>query len=205
MVQALRLTVSGSLVSTLEQNVSRTLIYRSFPVRIGRDASNHCVLGALFVSREHARIELERGKLVLYDDGSKCGTFVRLQTERVQGGVELVEVGGEFQIGTIMFRAELVDADEVQTADVERVLSNAREILDRHREQLGGEVLGLLSGLEAPARARALCALVRRFPEVREVPGLAALISSIGVTQATSALDAIPAALMERVNSAAAQ
>lgn len=104
MGKVLQLTILAGAVRDVQT-------HRSFPVRIGRDPSFECPLGFRFVSRRHARIELEGDGLVLHDDGSRFGTFVHDLTRRVYGSVVLADVGDEFQIGQLTLRAELVDDD----------------------------------------------------------------------------------------------
>ena len=83
------------------------LLFSRFPVRIGREAPSDCILDFPFVSKCHARLELNDGALVLHDEGSRNGIFVRAGRERVGAGdgVPLAGVGGEFQIGTLRFQA----------------------------------------------------------------------------------------------------
>lgn len=86
-----------------------TLVFHKFPIRIGRDDSNECRLEFAFVSRTHCRLELQEGRLVLRDEESRQGTWVRRGEERLLPTAvkELAEVGYEFQIGALHFRAEL--------------------------------------------------------------------------------------------------
>ena len=95
------------------------LLFTRFPVRIGREAPSECVLDFPFVSKLHARLELDGDAVVLRDAGSRNGTFVRAGTERVSAGeaVPLASVGGEFQIGTLRLRAAALP-DEIRGEQV---------------------------------------------------------------------------------------
>lgn len=46
------------------------------PVTIGRHLENDCVINEPHISRQHAKIEYEHGKYVLYDLDSSSGTFI---------------------------------------------------------------------------------------------------------------------------------
>lgn len=93
---------------------TRSFTFERFPVRIGRDSSNECQLAFPKVSRAHARLELHSGRLVLCDEGSAYGTFVRNGTERVAAGgfVDVEQEGGTFWIGPAVLFAELKDVGE---------------------------------------------------------------------------------------------
>ena len=59
-----------------EPGGSRAAHFRLAPVRIGRDPSNDLVLEDERVSRQHAEIVVEQGKLYLLDKGSATGTYL---------------------------------------------------------------------------------------------------------------------------------
>jgi predicted component of type VI protein secretion system len=87
-----------------------TLVFSRFPIRIGREPPCECRLAFPFVSRSHAVLALEGGRLVLRDLGSKGGTFVRDNTMLVDPAnfVDLEKVGWEFQIGRLSLRADVL-------------------------------------------------------------------------------------------------
>lgn len=106
MVKTLHLQITNGVQTT-------RLIFARFPVRIGREAPCECVLEFPFVSKLHAQLELHGSSIVLRDEGSRNGTFVRARTERVPSEfLDLGPVGGEFQIGPLHFRAMLIGHDE---------------------------------------------------------------------------------------------
>lgn len=88
--------------------ISGTYIGQSFPVvagdnSIGRDAAKMIPLSLdNTVSRTHARITLEAGQFVIYDEGSSNGTYVngaRIQRQPLKSGDTI-------QIGSTQFRFE---------------------------------------------------------------------------------------------------
>jgi hypothetical protein len=68
----------------------------SFPVSIGRDPGCDLFLNNMTVSREHAIIECEDGRLIVYDKDSLNGTWV---DGKIVEKAELYE-GSLLQIGT---------------------------------------------------------------------------------------------------------
>lgn len=92
-----------------------TLLFPRLPVRIGRDPEADCCLAFPFVSRKHARLDFEGGRVVLRDEGSRRGTWVVGASRRLGPGeqVDLQTVGSEFFIGTeLRIRVELQPATE---------------------------------------------------------------------------------------------
>ncbi len=53
------------------------------------------------LSRSHARLRVDAGRLVLEDRGSRNGTFVKVS------GASLVDHGSEFRISTRRYRFEV--------------------------------------------------------------------------------------------------
>jgi pSer/pThr/pTyr-binding forkhead associated (FHA) protein len=102
-----------------------TLTFRRLPVHLGRDDTNDCRLDFGFVSRRHATVGHEDGHLVLRDEGSLTGTWVRGGREQVgqRMDVDLGTYGNEFSIGALRFRAELVRGAE-DGAEVDDLLEN---------------------------------------------------------------------------------
>jgi predicted component of type VI protein secretion system len=95
----------------------RTLTFDKLPVHIGRDASNECRLEFAFVSRRQCQLDVQDGRLVLRDEDSRQGTWVRGGEERLkpQTALDLASVGYEFQVGALHFRAEMVAISNVAT------------------------------------------------------------------------------------------
>lgn len=94
---------------------TRSFTFDSFPVRIGRDESNDCELAFPFVSRLHATIELRGGALVLCDEGSRNGVYVRGARLERNECVDLGAVGFEFEIMTVRIRATLRQVPDTAT------------------------------------------------------------------------------------------
>jgi len=74
---------------------------KSSTVRIGRDSSNAIVVPDETVSRFHAELVMQGGRIFLKDLGSKNGTFLYKGTdfERVQGST-LVSPNSAIRLGT---------------------------------------------------------------------------------------------------------
>ena len=191
--------MSKLLLHVIDGATTITLEFSSFPVRIGRDGSAHAQLAYSFVSRQHARIDLLDGRLVLRDAGSSHGTYVRGGDERVgPHGISLEAVRGIFHIGTLRLRAELV-ADAPPPADAETVLERRNETrcydsvvpetidsraalvqarapleaLRRAREAVRHALVGMTDTLE-PSRCTAMLRdLVAEFPGAARRPSRA--------------------------------
>ena len=85
------------------------LTFSEAPIRIGRDPSNECRLEFRFVSRSHARIELNGGRLVLVDGGGRHGTWTRHGGHRrlaAASVTDLESIGYEFEIGPLAIRVD---------------------------------------------------------------------------------------------------
>ena len=96
------------------RDVTSTLAFHRFPVRLGRDDTNDCRLDFGFVSRRHATVRIEGGHVVLRDEGSLTGTWVRGGREQVGQHMDVDQggYGNEFSVGALRFRAEFVQEDE---------------------------------------------------------------------------------------------
>lgn len=80
--------MSGLVVDLLFQGrVVRTVAFDRPVLRVGRMRENDIVVDNLAVSRFHARLQLESGRVFLEDGGSENGTFVNDQ--RVRGRLEV--------------------------------------------------------------------------------------------------------------------
>lgn len=110
-----------------------TFVFRRFPIRLGRDAAMECPLVSPMASRYHARIELDGERLVLYDERSKNGTFVRGGRQRVDGRVVLAEVGDEFRIGRLTFHTALFEDEVGRKATYEAAPHPAQAVIDSTR------------------------------------------------------------------------
>lgn len=97
---------------------TRILRFQRFPVLIGRHASSDCRLDLSFVSRTHARLELQGERLVLRDEASGIGTRVLdgARLLRPMEFVDLAEFDNEFQIGFLRLRAVLEEAGHQERA-----------------------------------------------------------------------------------------
>lgn len=94
--------MSGLVVDLLFQGrVVRTVAFDRPVLRIGRMRENDIVVDNLAVSRFHARLQLEAGRVFLDDGGSENGTWVNDQ--RVRGRVELAP-GDRIAIGKHQLR-----------------------------------------------------------------------------------------------------
>jgi phosphoserine phosphatase RsbU/P len=70
------------------------------PLLIGRGPYNHVVLKDVRISRQHARIALEKDGCVVYDLGSANGTFVN----GIQVSRHVLRLGDEVSVGLLTFR-----------------------------------------------------------------------------------------------------
>jgi pSer/pThr/pTyr-binding forkhead associated (FHA) protein len=94
--------MSGLVVDLLlEGQPVRTVSFDRPVLRIGRMRENDLALDDLAVSRFHARLHLEAGRVFLEDGGSENGSFVN--AERVRGRVE-VAPGDRIVIGRHQLR-----------------------------------------------------------------------------------------------------
>lgn len=71
-------------------------------LKVGREAGNDLIIPDPTVSRRHARLVLEGGMLVLYDEGSTNGTFVNEQRVARQP----LKPGDVVRFGNVRFRVE---------------------------------------------------------------------------------------------------
>jgi type VI secretion system protein ImpI len=148
-------------------SVTSSLLFQRFPVRLGRDETNDCRLDFAFVSRSHASLALDKGRLVLRDEGSKSGTWVRGGSVRLEAGrsMELGGVGDEFRIGTLRFRAELVrDEEDLQPTQEKLESVDSEDFQTRHYDEGRVDPAALESeAVEASLRASlAQCAAANR-------------------------------------------
>jgi serine phosphatase RsbU (regulator of sigma subunit) len=95
--QAATVTAPGAASLTVtDPNGHRTRVSLDpLPFHIGRHADNQLILRDSRVSRSHARIEAETDQYVLYDGGSRHGTFVngaRVERHPLRGG-DRIEFG----------------------------------------------------------------------------------------------------------------
>jgi EAL domain-containing protein (putative c-di-GMP-specific phosphodiesterase class I) len=88
---------------------------RPLPFRIGRDDDNQLVVIAPGVSRHHARLDLQRGALVLTDLGSTNGTWVN--RSRIEGPRALA-VHDIVHVGDAEFRVRRADLPSPETGPV---------------------------------------------------------------------------------------
>ncbi|HEX9887437.1 MAG TPA: FHA domain-containing protein [Longimicrobiales bacterium] len=72
-------------------------------LRIGRDNGDLCVPGDPFLSSKHAEVRREQGQFVLYDLGSRNGTYVQIRDP-----IEL-QAGDELMMGRQILRFQQAD------------------------------------------------------------------------------------------------
>jgi hypothetical protein len=132
-----------------------TLVFTRFPVRIGREAPSECVLELAFVSKLHARLDLKDERLVLCDEGSRNGTYVRNRAERLRPSelVALADVENEFQIGTLRLRATLI-GDSARVVDPNRTTESRDEPVDDEKATRNYALDGIEPGLVDARAAR---------------------------------------------------
>jgi len=95
----------------------------SLPLRIGRSSSNDIVIKDASVSRHHARILLQNGRLLILDENSANGTFVNQKRTRLKK----LHDGDEVQLGDVQLRFELTSAEEESGPDGEESSSDVPE------------------------------------------------------------------------------
>ncbi len=95
----------------------RVFSFAQESVRIGRGKDNDLVLELEGVSREHARLFIEDGELVIEDLSSASGVFVRRRkvTRQVLEGDEVIGIGGSI-LGARLDRFEPEDVVEAEEA-----------------------------------------------------------------------------------------
>jgi pSer/pThr/pTyr-binding forkhead associated (FHA) protein len=71
-----RPTAFGALTGSIEGNLVQTVLVASEVVTIGRLPGCLMVLPHPTVSRQHAEVRVDRGRVLLADVGSSAGTFV---------------------------------------------------------------------------------------------------------------------------------
>jgi pSer/pThr/pTyr-binding forkhead associated (FHA) protein len=119
--------MSGLVVDLLFQGkLVRTVSFDRPVLRIGRMRENDIVVDNLAVSRFHARLQLEAGRVFLEDGGSENGSWVNEQ--RVRGRVE-VAPGDRIVIGKHQLRVRSrhigePSLDDAPTAPPERLRSD---------------------------------------------------------------------------------
>lgn len=119
--------MSGLVVDLLFQDkLVRTVSFDRPVLRIGRMRENDIVVDNLAVSRFHARLHLEGGRVFLEDGGSENGSWVN--DERVRGRVE-VAPGDRVVIGKHQLRVRSrhigePSLDDAPTAPPERLRSD---------------------------------------------------------------------------------
>ncbi|MCW5934391.1 MAG: FHA domain-containing protein [Fimbriimonadia bacterium] len=82
---------AGQLISIPPQGIS-----------VGREAGNGVVIPDGTLSRRHARLMVEGGALIVYDEGSTNGTFVNEQRVSRQA----LNAGDTLRLGSVRFRVE---------------------------------------------------------------------------------------------------
>jgi len=148
-----------------------------FPLRegntlIGRDPENPVSILHKTLSRQHARLDIANGKVMLVDLHSKNGTFVR-STRLPQGGNRELRPGDTFRCGSVDFK--LVAEDAEQKVSPTRTHS-ARAITEISMRELLGEELSQSSALKLSAvppaeRTRDKLQILLKVSELMSSPG----------------------------------
>ena len=148
-----------------------------FPLRegntlIGRDPENPVSILHKTLSRQHARLDIANGKVMLVDLHSKNGTFVR-STRLPKGGNRELRPGDTFRCGSVDFK--LVSEDAEQKVSPTRTHS-ARAITEIAMHELLGEELSQSSALKLNAlppaeRARDKLQILLKVSELMSSPG----------------------------------
>jgi len=148
-----------------------------FPLRegntlIGRDPENPVSILHKTLSRQHARLDIANGKVLLVDLHSKNGTFVR-STRLPKGGNRELRPGDTFRCGSVDFK--LVAEDAEQKVSPTRTHS-ARAITEISMRELLGEELSQSSALKLSAvppaeRTRDKLQILLKVSELMSSPG----------------------------------
>jgi hypothetical protein len=111
-----------AIIVTAKGGEQRRLAFDKPAITIGRDEENDVVLPDGDVSRQHARVLFESGRLVIVDLASTNGTYVngrKIRTRRV------IEEGDEISIGDFLLGVETSGASADRSRDVSAVPSQA--------------------------------------------------------------------------------
>lgn len=126
----------------------RVLRFCRLPILIGRDATCDCRIDVPFASRVHARVDVQRGRIRLRDEGSRAGTFLRdRRAVPPDAWVDLTEVGYEFRIGPLRFRADIVRDREAPWESLDTASDVDSNDLETAKLVASAEVNALLAGL----------------------------------------------------------
>ncbi len=99
-------------VDHLQENTSRSLVFGSGPVRIGRNALNDIALPFPFVSQWHAVVAFDATGAAYYDLGSTNGTSIQGQRLPPNQAVGIPGPEYEFRIGALRLTFQLSNVPE---------------------------------------------------------------------------------------------
>ncbi len=125
-----------------EDGSQTVLTFHRLPVRIGRNALNDIPLPSGYVSQFHAVVDMSGDTILLWDLGSRNGTFLPSQGNAPpNSAIDLATTNYEFGIATIVFRISRVVLSD---APMSRRRGGVRDIVEENT-RVGVDVSGLLA------------------------------------------------------------
>ncbi len=200
---------------------TKSFTFDAFPIRIGRDELADCELAFPFVSRHHATIDWRDESLILRDEGSRNGVYVRGTKLEPGERVDLGAVGYEFEIMTLHIRATVrenfstatvfdvtPDAENAthhyedasinpKIVDAHAILLQVRASYDRYREaweEIQRSLAASVETLPPDRRAVIVRHLAIEFAQLAREPEFRALANRYGVDLGIDAPSAGPSA-----------
>ena len=130
------------------QDGSQTVLtFNRLPVRIGRNALNDIRLGSGYVSQFHAVVDMSGDTILLWDLGSRNGTFLPSQgNAEPNSAIDLSTTNFEFGIATTVFRVQRV---QLSDAPMSRRRGGVRDIVEENT-RVGVNVGGMLASKMKP-------------------------------------------------------
>ncbi len=130
------------------QDGSQTVLtFHRLPVRIGRNALNDIRLGSGYVSQFHAVVDMSGDAILLWDLGSRNGTFLPSQGNAPpNSAIDLSTTNFEFGIATTVFRVQRV---QLSDAPMSRRRGGVRDIVEENT-RVGVNVGGMLASKMKP-------------------------------------------------------
>ena len=130
------------------QDGSQTVLtFPRLPVRIGRNALNDIRLGSGYVSQFHAVVDMVGDTILLWDLGSRNGTFLPSQGNAPpNSAIDLSTTGFEFGIATTVFRVSRVTLSD---APMSRRRGGVRDIVEENT-RVGVNVSSMLASKMKP-------------------------------------------------------
>ena len=143
---------------------------REYPITtptvvIGRADGNQVVIDHVSVSRRHAQLTIESGKVTIEDLGSNTGTFVAGQ--RVQANSQmLVEIGQTLRFGDVEAR---FTPDEALRGDAGPVARSAAQAATETEQTVAVSIIAPSEPLAPGSRANATVAITNRGTQTDEL------------------------------------